>query len=418
MTNIGSFSTKDAGALRQQLAILEQRVNALELSSLRSNRSAEFYQLLLKSDPAAADVIAVEDSAAEWRKKAVTVDSLPATSPDVVSLTPAANQQNWAIAGRTRSTVCLASPADSAWIGGVSDGASGDVLIIQNASASGLVWLTQEDPASTAANRFTLGRDSVFLLPGDSAMFVYNSTAARWRMIGETQNKRSPSEKAQLIVPNSGATANCMGYGAAGVDATLSTNAATPSPTNSFDEAPNMQVTNSTGGGSAAVRSSALCFMRGLSVGRQGIFFNSRVRFTALGASGGVAVGLTNSTAAITTQPQATNNTILLCANGGQTTLRISVRDGSAGTPIDLGANFPVPSATAAYEVAFLSMPTVSNVRYMVRRLDSDQRAQGTVTSNLPAGSTLLGPRLAVMVGATAVANTAQATHLLARYVS
>jgi hypothetical protein len=108
----------------------------------------------------------------------------------------------------------------------------------------------------------------------------------------------------------------------------------------------------------------------------------------------------------------------LLCANGGQTTLRISVRDGAAGTPIDLGANFPVPSATAAYEVAFLAMPTVSNVRYMVRRLDSDQRAQGTVTANLPAGSTLLGPRLAVMVGATAVANTAQATHLLARYVS
>ena len=158
--------------------------------------------------------------------------------------------------------------------------------------------------------------------------------------------------------------------------------------------------------------------MRGATADRQGFFFNSRVRFPALGATGGVAVGLTTVVATITTLPQATPNTIYLCADGGQTTLRISVRDGAAGAAIDLGANFPVPSATAAYEVCFLAMPNTANIRYMVRRLDSDFRAQGTITANLPSNATTMGARLAVMVGATAIASTAQMTRMLTRSVN
>lgn len=96
-----------------------------------------------------------------------------------------------------------------------------------------------------------------------------------------------------------------------------------------------------------------------------------QVRFTALGATGGVMVGLTSSTAAITAQPSTLTQCLLLGANGGQTTLRIFSGNATAGTPVDLGANFPTPSATAAYEYFFHLPPNDTVGYYMVRRLDS-----------------------------------------------
>ncbi|MGL4575200.1 MAG: hypothetical protein ACRCV9_10470 [Burkholderiaceae bacterium] len=338
----------------------------------------------------------------------------------VISATPTADQQNWTIAGRTSYTTVLASPADNSWIGGVTGGASGDILHIQNASASGLIWLVHEDAASTAANRFALQRSGVFLLPGETANFIYNATSSRWVEISVSFDVMQVDDKVTLTLPLTAATVQNMGVGGTSITATASTIAPTATPTNDFTEGPRTQITNATANGSSDVRCGLTNFMRGATAGRQGIFHNSRVAFTALGATGGVAVGLTSSAAALTTQPQATNNTIYLCANGGQTTLRISVRDAAAGTPIDLGANFPVPSATAAYEVAFLCMPNVANVRYMVRRLDTgnDFRAQGTVTANLPANTQALGHRIQIMVGATATASTAQFSRMLTRSVS
>jgi len=336
----------------------------------------------------------------------------------VISATPAADQQDWTIAGRTTYTTVLASPADNSFIGGVTGGTDGDILIVQNGSASGLIWLVHDDASSTAANRFSLQRASAFILPGESATLIYNSTASRWIEVSVSFDVLQVDDKATLTLPQSGAAVQNMGVGGTSIQATASTIAPTATPTNDFTEVAATQITIATASGSSDVRASALNYMRGATAGRQGIFHASRVVFPALGATGGVGVGLTASTATLTTQPQATNNTILLCANGGQTTLRISVRDAAAGTPIDLGANFPVPSATAAYEVAFLCMPTVANVRYMVRRLDANFRAQGTVTANLPANTQGLGHRSMAMVGATAVANTVQFTRMLTRSVS
>jgi hypothetical protein len=226
------------------------------------------------------------------------------------------------------------------------------------------------------------------------------------------------TDKSQIIVANTGTSAANVGLGSLSVATTVSNNAPSGTPTNAFTEDGNFQVSNSTASGSAGIRAASLLFMRGATAGRQGIFFNARVRFTALGATGGVAIGLTASTAAITTQPSANTNVIYLGADGGQTTLRVIVRDGSAGTPIDLGSNFPVPNATAAYEVVFFCPSGVAKVQYMVKRLDSDFRSQGTVTANLPANTTALGPRINVMVGGTATASTAQATRIVTRSVS
>ena len=55
---------------------------------------------------------------------------------------------------------------------------------------------------------------------------------------------------------------------------------------------------------------------------------------------------------------------------------------------------------------------------HTAERLDSDFRAQGTITANLPSNVTAMGARLAVMVGATATASTAQMTRMLTRSVN
>lgn len=336
----------------------------------------------------------------------------------VIAQAPAANQQNWTITGRTSYTTVRCTNTTNSWLGGVTGGASGDILHVVNASADAMLWLVNEDTASTAANRFNLRRASTFLPPGEAATFVYDSTSSRWNQLSVSVSMLDVTDKTQMFVSNNAALVTNVGLSSVSVTPTVSNNAPTGTPTNDFTEDAYFQVTNSTANGSSDVRATSVRFMRGATAGRQGIFFNARVRFTALGATGGVAVGLTTTTAVITTQPSANTNVIWLGADGGQTTLRVIVRDGAAGTPVDLGANFPVPSATAAYEVVFFCPSGVAKVQYMVKRLDSDFRAEGTFTANLPSNTSAMGPRLNVMVGATATASTAQASRILARHVS
>ncbi|MBK9496884.1 MAG: hypothetical protein IPO08_20725 [Xanthomonadales bacterium] len=336
----------------------------------------------------------------------------------VVSQAPASNQQDWTITGRTSYTTVITTNTTNSFLGGVTGGASGDVLHVVNGSGDTMLWLVHDDPGSTAANRFNLHRSSAFIPPGETATFVYNATASRWALLSMSINMMDVTEKTQMFVPNTGTTVTTIGIGASSSTATLSTITPTATPTNDFTEDSATQVTNSAASGSSDVRATIAKFMRGATTGRQGIFFNARVRFTALGATGGVAVGLTSSTAAINTQPSANTNVIYIGANGGQTTLRAICRDGAAGTPVDLGANFPVPSATAAYEVCFFCPSNVAKVNYMVRRLDTDFKTEGTFTTNLPSNTLLMGHRINVMVGATATASTAQFNRLLTRHVS
>lgn len=324
-----------------------------------------------------------------------------------VTATPAANQLAWTIAGRTAYTTVRATPTDNAFIGGVAGGAGGDVLTIVNAS-TGLLWLINEDAADTAANRIILPSAAFIIMPGQSATLNYDATSARWRLVGKSRDVNDIDGKLLLVMPSTGTAVVSDGLGATLNTATLSTIAPTATPTDSFAEDAATQITNATAAGSSDVRGNGLNWMRGATSGRQGILFQARVRFTALGATGSVAAMMTNSTAAITTQARATNNTFGLGAHGGETTLRVWSRDGAAATAVDLGANFPVPSATAAYDMYMFAPSATAAIRYMVRRLDSDQRAQGSITANLPANTLGLAPRVGIMVGATATASTLQ----------
>ncbi len=75
-----------------------------------------------------------------------------------------------------------------------------------------------------------------------------------------------------------------------------------------------------------------------------------------------------------------------------------------AASKIDLGASFPVPTVnnSAVYEIALFSPPgTTQRADYRVRNLTTGAEATGSVTTGLPASTTLLAPAIHMSVGGT-----------------
>lgn len=332
----------------------------------------------------------------------------------VLAATPSSDQANWAPAGfGTGRTIIKAQPTTNSFIGGLAGGTADQEVTLVNDS-SFVIMLISEDANSTATNRITLKRGSYIILPQESLTLRYSGTVSRWLKAGMSRDLYEVGNTTQLTLPQSGTAVQNMGIGSVNTLATLSTINSTATPTNDFDEYSRTQITNSTASGGSSIRGMQAWVYRGATSGRQGFLHTARVRFAALGATGGVWSGLLNTTASTLTQPSGITNSLLLAADGGDTTLRIMSNDGSGvATEIDLGANFPVPSASAAYEYLFFSAPNGTRVEYMVRRLDSRQMAQGSLTTDIPATNTALTHWLGLMVGATAAANTAQANYLL-----
>jgi hypothetical protein len=85
----------------------------------------------------------------------------------------------------TASTLRLTSDAD--WsITGLQGGADGRILILHNCNSDVLqtITLTNDDSASSAANRFELFTDLV-LAGGQSVMLRYDATSSRWRALAQ-----------------------------------------------------------------------------------------------------------------------------------------------------------------------------------------------------------------------------------------
>jgi hypothetical protein len=343
-----------------------------------------------------------------------------------ITATPALDQADWnptdgtrtwnAAGERDRAVLIRATPASVSFISGLVGGAAGRMAVIKNDTVDGLVCLLNEDTTSAAGARFSLRRESIWLLPEQMATLSYDPTESRWEIRSLSFDARAVDFNTALILPST-ATGVVGSNVATATTATLSTTSSSATPTNDFLANPFTQITNSTANGSSDVRTSgAVPFMRGASAGRQGVFFNAALRIPAASATGGAAVGLFNSTAALTTLPDAVNNCIAAgVLSAGQTTMRVGARDASAMTQVDLGASFPVPNATAAYEVCLQAVAAQSRVIYAVRRLDSRAVAGGALTANLPGNTIALAPRANVMVGATAAATTLQFNRLLAR---
>lgn len=102
-------------------------------------------------------------------------------SGDISPTQLAANTNDWAPTGfSTASTVRLSTDA-SHNITGLAGGADGRIIILHNVGSFSAV-LTNEDGASTAANRFLFGGDMT-LTTNTSVTLRYDATSSRWRAI-------------------------------------------------------------------------------------------------------------------------------------------------------------------------------------------------------------------------------------------
>ena len=331
----------------------------------------------------------------------------------LITVAPATDQSNWSPAGFGAGIGTIkAQPTTNSFITGLIAGSANQEVTLFNDSAF-VICLECESSASTAANRFAKRPDVPWILPNESVRLFYSATLSRWVVTWQSYPITAQSKTAQLITPATGTSINVLGLGSQLSTATISTVAPSATPTDDFLEYGYTQGTNSTAAGTTSIRSGQGMHMRGASAGRQGLVYYGRVRFPALGATGAVRAGLLNSTAVSTTLNAALTQCLLLGADTTMTTLRIFRGDAAAGTPIDLGANFPVPSATASYDIMFYAPANASYVRYMVRRLDTRFVAEGSLTVNIPTNTQILSQRVEAMVGATAVANTFQAAFSL-----
>lgn len=116
-------------------------------------------------------------------------------------------------------------------------------------------------------------------------------------------------------------------------------------------------------------------------------------------------VGMDATTGAPTdVQPSAALNVAGMGWDAADTNIQVMHNDGSGTcTKIDLGASFPVPTTdrTKVYELSMWCLPNGSDIKYVVTDLATDATASGTISTDMPAGATLLTPRMWMSVGGT-----------------
>ena len=81
--------------------------------------------------------------------------------------------------------------------------------------------------------------------------------------------------------------------------------------------------------------------------------------------------------------------------NSGETTVRFMNNDGSGvATTVDLGSGFPATTANVVYEAHLYVAPNSTTINYYLERLDSTEKAEGSVTTNIPPSTVFLTPHL------------------------
>jgi len=161
-----------------------------------------------------------------------------------------------------------------------------------------------------------------------------------------------------------------------------------------------------TAGSLAGGREVAPKFTLGAGVNLGGFFYRCRFGVSDAAAVAGARmfVGLAASVAAPTNvEPSTLVNCIGVAQLSTSNNLQIVFGAASAGTPIDLGADFPANNPAIAYELALFA-PPAGNVQYQVTRLDTGAIASGEITSGLPLNSTLLCHQIWRTNNATALA--------------
>lgn len=103
-------------------------------------------------------------------------------SESVEAFTFTTKQNDLSVSSAT--TIARWSGAGSTGITGIAAPSTARVLTIVNASTDYLLWLENENTASSAANRLMLPDGfPAFLMPGDTITLLYDVTTARWRVL-------------------------------------------------------------------------------------------------------------------------------------------------------------------------------------------------------------------------------------------
>lgn len=130
------------------------------------------------------------------------------------------------------------------------------------------------------------------------------------------------------------------------------------------------------------------------------------------GPAEGVATSTTRAfvgMSALTTPPTDVEPSSLITMIGmgwdaTDTNIQLMHNDGTGtATKIDLGANFPVPTAdrTKAYELQLYCEPNGSSIAWKVTDLGTNDVASGSVSTDIPDSTNLLSPRGWMSVGGT-----------------
>jgi hypothetical protein len=156
----------------------------------------------------------------------------------------------------------------------------------------------------------------------------------------------------------------------------------------------------------AGLRINALPFRLGQIGGAGGLYVRTLVR----NATGGATTttrgffGLRGASAAPTdVNPSTLTNIIGLGWDSGDVNLSIIYNDGTGtASKFDLGSNFPRPTAdrSGAWDLTILS-DGQGNVYWAVRSLANGATASGILTTDIPAGNTLLTFNSYISVGGT-----------------
>jgi len=155
--------------------------------------------------------------------------------------------------------------------------------------------------------------------------------------------------------------------------------------------------TGTTTGTTAGVRSGVAQFWRGNAATLGGFYFIARFGFsntipvTAVRAFVGLSA-VTGTPSNAEPNSSTYNNSVGVCKLSTSNNLHIMTRDGTAATTIDLGASFPANTIdTDMYQVILYSPPNGSSIGYRVTKLNTETSTSGTLTTNLPVNTTLLG---------------------------
>lgn len=156
----------------------------------------------------------------------------------------------------------------------------------------------------------------------------------------------------------------------------------------------------------AELRTPATRFWRGNSAGRGGFFH--RTIFTTESVTalqrGFIGFNATGGATATTQSPSAQLNMVGIGWDSADTNLQIMSANASTGMKIDLGSLFPANNANNVYEFTLFCPPNESYIKWQIVNLITGDRAEGTITTNLPSAATFLAYHAFINNGGTAAA--------------